>query len=158
MKRVELNGHWNVKANDAYKLLPADHQRVLEWIPAQVPGTIHTDLLSQKIIPDPYYRMNENEVQWIENLQWQYRREFNVDAAVLKEQHIVLVAEGLDTYAEIIINGKSVAITENMFVEHRVEVKRYLKAGNNTIEIHFDSPVVRSKQLEKKHGTLQVAL
>jgi beta-mannosidase len=158
MERVELNGSWNAKANDAYKLLPTDHQRVLKWFPAQVPGTIHTDLLAQKIIPDPFYRMNENDVQWIENLQWLYRREFDVDAALLKEQHIILVAEGLDTYAEIIINGTSVAATENMYVEQRFDVKRYLKAGINTIEIHFDSPVVRSKRLEKKHGALRVAL
>ncbi len=158
MKRIELNGSWNVKANDAYTLLPADHQRVLEWLPAQVPGTIHTDLLAQKIIPDPFYRMNENDVQWIENLQWLYRREFHVDAASLKEQHIILVAEGLDTYANISINGKPVATTEDMYVEHRFDVKKYLKAGINTIQIHFDSPVVRSKQLEKKYGALHVAL
>jgi beta-mannosidase len=158
MKRVELNGSWNVKANDLYKLLPVVQQRVLDWIPAQVPGTIHTDLLAQKIIPDPYYRMNENDVQWIENLQWQYRREFLVDSALLKEQHIILVTEGLDTYAKIIINGKNVSVTENMFVEYCFDVKRYLKSGNNTLEIYFDSPVVHSKQLEKKHGALRVAL
>ncbi|MDP1675284.1 MAG: glycoside hydrolase family 2 protein [Bacteroidota bacterium] len=158
MKRVELNDSWSVKANDAYTLLLTDHQRVLDWFPAHVPGTIHTDLLEQKIIPDPFYRMNENDVQWVENLQWNYRKEFSVDAALLKEQHITLVAEGLDTYAEILINGKSIAVTENMFVEHRIDVKKYLRAGNNTIEIHFDSPVVRSKQLENKYGKLRVAL
>lgn len=158
MKRIELHGAWSVKANDAYRLLPAEQQCVLDWIPAQVPGTIHTDLLEQKIIPDPFYRMQENEVQWVENLQWHYRKEFSVDSALLKEQHIILVAEGMDTYAEILINGKVIAVTENMFVEHRINVKKYLKAGNNTIEIHFDSPVARSKQLERKHGKLRVAL
>jgi beta-mannosidase len=158
MKRIELNGCWSVKADDRYSLLPQDYQRVLEWLPAHVPGTIHTDLLSQKIISDPYYRMNEHDVQWIENLQWCYRREFDVDAALLHEQRIILVAEGLDTYANIIINGNPVATTENMFVEHRFDVKKYLQLGMNTIEIHFDSPVVHSKGLEKKHGRLQVAL
>ncbi len=158
MKRVGLNGSWNVKAKDVYKLLPVDYQRVLEWLPAQVPGTIHTDLLSQNIISDPFYRMNEKNVQWIEDLRWQYRREYNLDAAFLNEQHIILVAEGLDTYAHIIINGASVAATENMFVEHRFDVKRYLHEGVNTIEIHFDSPVVCSKRLEKNQGSLRVAL
>ena len=158
MKHIELNGLWNVKAHDAYRLLPPDMHRVTEWMPAQVPGTIHTDLLAQKIIPDPFYRMNENDVQWIENLQWIYSRQFEIDALVLKERHIVLVAEGLDTYARILINGKQVAETADMFVEHRFDVKRYVKAGTNLIEIHLDSPVVRSKQLEKKHGVLQVAL
>ncbi len=158
MKRIELHGVWSVKANDAYGLLPSEQHRVLDWIPAEVPGTIHMDLLEQKIIPDPFYRMQENEIQWVENLQWHYRKEFTVDAALLKEQRIILVAEGLDTYAEIFINGKLVGATENMFVEHRLDVKKYLKTGNNTIEIHFDSPVVRSRELEKKHGKLRVAL
>jgi beta-mannosidase len=158
MQHIELDGLWNVKAKDAYRLPPPDMQRATEWIPAQVPGTIHTDLLTEKLIPDPFYRMNENDVQWIENLQWIYRREFEMDAASLEERHIVLVAEGLDTYARILINGKQVAETANMFVEHRFDVKRYVKAGTNVIEIQLDSAVVRSKQLEKKYGALQVAL
>jgi beta-mannosidase len=158
MKRIELNGVWNVKARDAYRLLPKGMERVTEWLPALVPGTVHTDLLAQKIIPDPFYRMNEHDVQWIENCQWVYRREFTLDAALMKERHIVLAAEGLDTYAKILINGKPAGETADMFVEHRFDVKRYLKAGINTIEIQFDSPVVRSKELEKKHGVLQVAL
>jgi beta-mannosidase len=158
MTCIELNGLWNVKALDASRLLPPGLQRVTRWMPAQVPGTVHTDLMAQAVIPDPFYRMNENDVQWIDKLQWVYRREFELDAHTLKEQHIVLVAEGLDTYAAICINGKPVAETADMFVEHRFEVKRYLKEGANSIEICFASPVVRSKQLEQKHGALQVAL
>jgi beta-mannosidase len=158
MKRIELNGAWNVKGTDAYALMPPERKNVLEWFPAQVPGTIHTDLLAQQYIPDPFYRMQELDVQWVENLQWYYQREFSVDDQLLKERHIVLVAEGVDTYAEFLINGRSIAKTENMFVEHRFDIKKYLKKGNNTIEVRLDSPVVRSKALEKKHGRLQVAL
>ncbi|MFA6457483.1 MAG: sugar-binding domain-containing protein, partial [Bacteroidota bacterium] len=158
MKRIDLQGTWKVKAIDEYSALPPEQQRVLSWFPAQVPGTIHTDLMAQDIIPDPFYRTQENDVQWIENLQWCYQREFIIDKEIMKEQHIMLVAEGLDTYAEIKINGKIVGTTENMFIGHRFDVKRHVKAGNNSIEILFDSPVVRSKQLQKKHGTLQVAL
>jgi len=61
--------------------------------------------------------MNENDVQWIENLQWVYSRQFEVDAELLRKRHIVLVAEGLDTYARILVNGKQVAETADMFVE-----------------------------------------
>lgn len=158
MKRIDLQGPWEVKARDVYQSLPVQYQRTLEWIPAQVPGTVHTDLLRQNIIPDPYYRMNENDVQWIENLQWIYRRTFSIDAVTLKEKRIELVAEGLDTYASILINGKTAGESGNMFVDHRFDVKRYIHEGKNTIEIIFDSPVMRSKALQKKHGTLQVAL
>jgi beta-mannosidase len=158
MVSLDLNGRWNVKANDAYRMLPPGLQRITEWMPAHVPGTIHTDLLAEYIIPDPFYRMNEPDVQWIDKLQWMYRREFDVSAAFMSEQHIELLAEGLDTYASIRINGRPVAETANMFVEHRIDVKRFLKVGSNSIEIKFDSPTVRSKHLEKKHGVLQVAL
>ncbi len=158
MKWIDLNGQWFVKAINVRKDVPKKYVRILEWIPATVPGTIHTDLLANGIIPDPFYRMNENEVQWIENYQWLYRREFEVDAEFLKERNIILHAEGLDTYASIAVNGKIVGAAENMFVEHRFDLKKHLVAGANTIEIVFDSPVKRSKQLEKKHGALQVAL
>lgn len=158
MKRIDLNGEWEVCAVDTYATLPAHAQRTLAWMSAVVPGTIHTDLLRHGIIPDPYYRMNENEVQWVENVQWKYRRTFDVDASILKERWIVLVADGLDTYAAILLNGKKIGSADNMFVHHRFDIKRYVKAGNNTIEILFDSPVARSKALERKHGKLQVAL
>lgn len=158
MKRIELNGQWELKAVDAFHTLPAQHQQVLEWIPASVPGTVHTDLLARQIIPDPYYRMNERDVQWIEKMQWRYRRTFIVDKNFLFEQHISLVAEGLDTYSTIYINGKKIGTSDNMFTTHRFSIKKFLKKGENTIEIFFDSPVVRSKALQKKHGALQVAL
>ena len=65
---------------------------------------------------------------------------------------------GLDTYAEIRCNGKRIGTTEDMFVEHRLPIKRYLKAGKNILKILFDSPVERSQKLEERHGVLHVAL
>src|SRR6185369_8909066 len=87
-----------------------------------------------------------------------YRKEFTLPIEITDEQNIDLFAEGLDTYAGISINGKRIAETANMFVEHRLPVKKYLKTGKNVIEILFDSPTERSKQLENKHGVLNVAL
>jgi beta-mannosidase len=98
--------------------------------------------------------MNEEQVQWVDSQQWVYRREFEVDEDFLKEKRIELVAEGLDTYASIRINNKPVATTADMFVEHRFNVKNFLLNGKNLIEILFDSPVLRSKAIEKKHGVL----
>src|ERR1051326_718915 len=77
---------------------------------------------------------------------------------MLPEPRIELLAEGLDTFAEIRINRKAVALTANMFIAHRISIKRYLRKGLNTIEILFDSPTVRSKALEERHGRLRVAL
>src|SRR3990172_3970071 len=158
MKKIELQGGWRVRAIDKYRTLPTSKRSVTRWMKGTVPGTVHTDLLANGKIPDPFYRMNEKDVQWIDMQQWLYRKQLDVPADFLKERRIDLVAEGLDTYAEIRINNKRVGETANMFVEHRLDVKRYLRAGRNTIEVLFDSPSIRSKELERKHGRLQVAL
>jgi beta-mannosidase len=157
IKKLDLNGAWRLKAINTDTTLPKEKREVRQWMNGTVPGTVHTDLLAGKKISDPFYRMNENNVQWVDSQQWLYQREFIIPSGVLKEKKIVLVAEGLDTYAKISINGKFVANTANMFVEHRLDIKRFLKAGKNRIEILFDSPTVRSKSIEKKFGPLKVA-
>ncbi len=154
MKQIDLNGKWQFKAVDKYRALPKDISGITEWMSGTVPGTVHTDLLANGKIPDPFYRMNEEDVQWVDSQQWVYRRDFDVDENFLKEKRIELVAEGLDTYTSIRINGKQVGTTADMFVEHRFNAKKFLRSGKNFIEIAFDSPVLRSKALEKKHGVL----
>jgi beta-mannosidase len=110
------------------------------------------------VIPDPFYRMNELDVQWVDKLQWEYRKEFTVTPELLAERRIELTAKGLDTFAEIRVNGRKIGETANMFLEHKFDVKRFLDPGSNVIEILFDSPVYRAKTLERKHGKLEVAL
>ncbi len=158
MNTLSLNGSWKFKAIDHYKRLPREHHKVLRWMNGYVPGTVHTDLLAEGIIDDPFYRMNENAVQWIESQQWLYARDFTINPKFLKCDQVHLVAEGLDTYAKIWINGRSVGKTSNMFVEHRFEVKKYLRGGRNRMEILFDSPTIHARNLERRHGALQVAL
>jgi beta-mannosidase len=109
-------------------------------------------------IPDPFFRTNENDVQWIDRLAWVYRRSFAVPQSLLREEVIELVAEGLDTFAEIRINDRVVGTTANMFIAHRFVLADILRPGRNTIEILFDSPTLRSQALEQEHGRLQVAL
>lgn len=158
MQRINLNGAWRFKGINKYRTLPANNRGITEWMNAAVPGTVHTDLLANRAIPDPFYRMNELDVQWVDSQQWVYRKPFVVDEHFLSAREVELVAEGLDTYARIRINGKGVAETANMFVEHRLSVKQFLRRGTNVIEIMFDSPVARSKKLQKKYGKLDVAL
>ncbi len=158
MKKLDLNGTWQFKAINKYETLPKENRKATRWMNAEVPGTVHTDLMANRIIPDPFYRMNENDVRWVESQQWLYKRTFVVAPALLQEDSVQLVTEGLDTYAAIRINGKRVTETSNMFVAHRCDVKKFLRPGKNSIEILFDSPTVRSKALEKKHGALRVAL
>ncbi|MEX2190073.1 MAG: glycoside hydrolase family 2 protein, partial [Bacteroidota bacterium] len=122
-----------------------------------VPGTVHTDLLAEGKIPDPFYRMNELDVQWVDAEQWIYRKEFTISREFVSHDAVDLVAEGLDTFARIKLNGKVLGESANMFVEHRFDVKRAIRAGNNVLEISFDSPTIRTKQLESRYGALKVS-
>ena len=109
------------------------------WLPAAVPGCVHTDLIAAGKIPDPFYGTNELDLQWIEERDWEYRAEFTVPAALLREERVELCADGLDTVATVTLNGKKIAATENMFIAHRWDVKRLLRAGRNEIVVRFRS-------------------
>jgi len=109
------------------------------WLPATVPGCVHTDLLRARQIPDPFFGTNELDLQWIEERDWEYRASFKITAALLAESEIDLVAEGLDTVATVYLNGKRVAATDNMFIGHRWAVKKLLHAGANELLIVFSS-------------------
>jgi len=75
------------------------------WSNAIIPGTVHTDLLNNKQIADPYYRTNEKDLQWIGREDWQYKTTFKVDEALLKSDRLYLVFEGLDTYADVYVQN-----------------------------------------------------
>ena len=109
------------------------------WLPATVPGCVHTDLLRAEAIPDPFWATNEAGLQWIDERAWEYAAEFEVSAEFLAEETVDLVADGLDTLATVRLNGRVVARTENMFIGFRWDVRALLRPGKNTIAIRFDS-------------------
>lgn len=112
-----------------------------EWLPATVPGCVHTDLLANQKIEDPFYRDNEKNLQWIGKTDWEYQTVFNISAEHLKRQNIELVFQGLDTYASVFLNEKEILSADNMFRTWRVDVKRNLKQGENVLRINFRSPI-----------------
>jgi beta-mannosidase len=119
------------------------------WLPAKVPGTVHLDLMNNNIIPDPFKDENEKEVQWIENEDWDYQTGFKVSPKELKNDHIELVFNGLDTFSEIYLNGKLLKKTDNMFRKWQIPVKDHLKAGDNVLQVRFKSAVNTGKELAK---------
>ncbi len=112
-----------------------------KWYPASVPGCVHTDLLNNKLIDDPFYRDNEQNLQWIGKTDWDYQTTFEVTPEILRRANIDLVFEGLDTYANVFLNDEPLLNTDNMFRTWRIDAKRQLKAGANTLRIHFRSPI-----------------
>lgn len=112
-----------------------------EWMSARVPGTVHQDLLDHGRLPDPFYGMNEQKVQWVEKEDWLYRTVFTVTADQLKSDAAWLTFEGLDTYADVYLNGSLLLKADNMFVGHKLAVKDILREGENRLMIRFRSPV-----------------
>lgn len=121
------------------------------WMPATVPGTVHADLLANNKIPNPYFGTNETNLQWIENEDWEYICDFFVSIADVKsEGSAELIFEGLDTYAEIWLNGKKLDSTNNMFRSWSYEVKSKLHSGNNQLAVIFSSAAKRGKAEAQK--------
>ena len=116
-----------------------------EWLPGQVPGGVHTDLLALGRIPDPFVADNEKHVQWVAESDWEYRRSFSVDAALLSEDKVFLVCDGLDTLAEVRLNGHLLGKTDNMFRQYEWEVKSLLRPGENEIAIAFGAPTTYAR-------------
>jgi beta-mannosidase len=134
---ISLNTNWKFSKQSENK-----------WYRAKVPGTVHTDLLFNKLIPDPYFRDNEKKLQWIGKEDWNYQTEFSVDNSVLMKKNIELVFDGLDTYAEVYLNGQLILSADNMFRQWRVDVKNILKT-KNTLFIHFASALNKADSMAK---------
>ena len=109
-----------------------------EWHPARVPGTVHTDLLQNGLIPDPFYGCNEEALQWVGKAGWVYRTRFPVREKILERRHVFLVFEGLDTYATVFLNGEPLLQANNMFRSWEADARAHLNAGENLLEIHFE--------------------
>jgi beta-mannosidase len=97
------------------------------WLPATVPGCVHTDLVAAGKLPDLFWGANEEKVQWIEERDWEYQTTFTVSKELLSDEVVELVADGLDTIAIVTLNGETVAETENMFIGYRWDVKKLLR-------------------------------
>lgn len=139
-------------------LIPKSIRKELNsWKPAQVPGTVHTDLFRAGLIPDPFYAENEKILGWIPEADWIYRTTFSLSDEMDKNREILLELKGIDTYAEIRLNNKLLGVTSDMFIEYIYPVEDILKKSN-TLEIRFLSPEKTGRSLEKKYGKLPVAL
>lgn len=129
MQTYTLNGTWQLSAG----------HRSLESVDMQIPGTVLSGLLAARKIKDPFYRTNEDATRALFWKDYVFTRTFDVDEELLAQQHIVLVCEGLDTLAEISINGTFLAKTDNMHRTWKFQAKKLLHPGKNEIQIVFRS-------------------
>ncbi len=125
MKRVDLEAKWKL------------YGKKTGTLDARVPGCVHTDLVSAGLIPDPFRRDNNRNNRWIEDCDWTYSCTF--DAEVRPGAHLVF--DCLDTYADVILNGKTVGRADNMFLSYSFDVSSVLRERDNRLEVRFRSPI-----------------
>ena len=109
-------------------------KRGANWYNATVPGVVHTDLMANEIIEDPFFRLNERGVQWVDKEDWEYITTFTAKSDILNKECIELVFEGLDTYADVYLNDKLLLSADNMFRRWRIDVKPHLREGENRLK------------------------
>ncbi|MCL7715448.1 beta-mannosidase [Stenotrophomonas mori] len=135
-----LPAEWHVR------LVPGDaqlqaHPGLDAWRPAQVPGSVHADLQAAGVIGDPYAGAAEAGLQWIGLADWEYRARFDVDAATLARRHAELRFDGLDTFAEVSLNGRPLLEADNAHRTWRARVDGRLRAHGNELRVVFRSPI-----------------
>ncbi len=136
-ERISLDGAWE------FRELGAEG-----WKHGNVPGCVQLDLLALGEVPDPFVGMNEIEMHRLEPKEWVYRKTFSLDAETLEAPGLDLVFEGIDTLADVYLNGEFVGRAENMFIPYRFDVSDLVLEGENTVEVHFDSPITTAKRIE----------
>ncbi len=142
MKRqIPLSGEWTLRALGE-----------TETIPARVPGSVYTDLLAAGKMEDPFFRDNELKAFDLMEKDYVFERTFALDETALSLPSMDLVAEGLDTLADVSLNGRLILRADNMHRTWRTDVRPYVRAGENTLGIVFHSPNRAARQAHERDG------
>lgn len=147
--RIALTDSWTLTRA---RTILSDGGIDVEGIPAAVPGTVHTDLLTAGLIDDPYRADNEPLSSWIGRSDWIYRLELpRVDA---EGSRVDLVFEGLDTFATVLLNGVEIGRTTSMFTSLRLDVTAGLTGTGDLLEVRFDAPYTHALARQESIGDL----
>ena len=138
---VEISENWTFKNNiDSL------------WLEASVPGDVHMDLLKNGLIEDPFYRLNEHDLQWIDKTDWEYKTEFDLSKKDINSHSLSLDFHGIDTYSSIYLNDSLIATTDNMFIGKTVDIKSFAKLGKNKLYVKLYSPINKGVKLHDSLG------
>ena len=137
MIEQSLNGTWSLRECGTET-----------WLPGEVPGGVHLDLMAAGRISDPFVSDEELRVGWVAERDWEYRRDFVPDASLAAEERQTLVFGGLDTLADVRLNGELLGSADNMFRTWRWDVTGRLRPGSNELAVVFRSAVRRGAELD----------
>lgn len=147
MKRQLLDTGWTLSRLGAPSTAPA----LPATVPATVPGNVHVDLLSARLITDPYLDVNEISQDWIGRSVWRYRLAFDWDGD--GADRVDLSCLGLDTAARLELNGALVGETRNMHRSYRFDIRDHLKNGRNELIVDFDSAYAHGEAVRTTLGS-----
>ena len=105
-----------------------------------VPGTVEQALMSSGDLADLSTGTNVEQAWELEYGDWWFIKDFEFSEEDLNRADSIIF-HGIDTIAEIFLNGKSIGHAENMFIEHEFDVSGLLRSGNNTLAVHISSPL-----------------
>ena len=136
---------WILKpAADTINKIPRDIKIPAQGVHAKIPGDIYLDLLNAGLINDPFYGDNELSLDWIANCNWEYETVFTYED-ISRFTHLVF--DGLDTIADIYLNGSLLGQSENMFLRYSFPVKKLVHHGNNILKVKFYSAIQKASEL-----------
>ncbi|MDW8804120.1 glycoside hydrolase family 2 protein [Streptomyces scabiei] len=117
-------------------------------LPAEVPGCVHTDLLAAGLIPDPFLGRNETEVAWVGRREWTYEVELPGTGAPGGHDRTDLVFDGLDTAAEIRLDGRVLGSVRNMHRSYRFDVTGL----SGRLSVRFASAYTEAEAVRERLG------
>lgn len=145
-----LHSGWTVKALNPEAVPEQIREAVLAGLPAQVPGEVTLDLLRAGLIADPFDGNSESTQHWIGEVDWRYSCHF--DWPSMHSERLDLVAYGLDTVADLEINGRPLGHTQNFHRTYRWDLRGLLKEEGNELAVSFTSPVREAERREEVLG------
>ncbi|SFF72867.1 beta-mannosidase [Novosphingobium sp. CF614] len=138
---IVLDQNWQLRLDPADTAAAREHPKAAKWLAASVPGAVQADLVTHKIMPDPFIGHNEAAVQWAGRSDWVYRLPLDATPELLARGHLELVFDGLDTFAQVSVNGRDVLSADNAHRRWRVDLRGLLRPGANEVLIRFRSPL-----------------
>lgn len=139
MERISLNGEWSLSF--VHPETEKAHR-----IPAAVPGNVELDLERAGLLADALPATGEHAGRWVDLADWTYLREFEFAGLPAGTEKAVLTFDGIDTVAEVFLNGELLFHAENMFIAHSADVTAKLRSGTNTLTVRIAAPEIAARK------------
>ncbi len=130
------------------------------WLRVNVPGDVHSTLVKRKIIPDPYFGLNNEKCRWVADREWWYRKSFCVPEEWQKKEKIIrLIFEGVDYDAEFWANGKYLGSHQGMFSPIIFDISKIAnKSKWVNLAIRISPPPKSRKEIGGRKSNISYAI